>query len=354
MTFKISQAYADETRFSVHPGTENVLENQSVMNSPTNDICFGQDRDQQDRIDQGKFQGQPQDQLQRHAERQVRSQKRGADHLWLNLADRNSDQLRVLASDVTIQTQLRQSSAAGIHVSLDVDQDALEAWATACLASGKPNFLLLPRQVQRDFDRQGRRLQWYFKRFGDRLAAALLLLFLSPLLMVLAVLVKFSSTGPVFFRQWRVGQHGRLFRIFKFRTMGANAAHQHHEVMGKQQGLNKCENDPRVTSVGRWMRTSSLDELPQLLNVLLGEMSLVGPRPWALYDAVQIRPSDRHRLQALPGITGLWQVSGRSKLLDIDHVTALDLQYIKTWSLQNDLRILLMTFPSVILGRGAC
>ncbi|NJR68147.1 MAG: sugar transferase [Synechococcales cyanobacterium CRU_2_2] len=273
--------------------------------------------------------------------------------LWLNLSGQDSEQLRALASDSTVQTRLRQSSVAGVYLSLDVAQDVLETWAGACLASGKPSFILVP-QAQQVFARQRNSWKWHFKRLGDRLVAALLLLLLSPLMIVLAILVKCSSSGPVFFRQWRVGQQGQLFRIFKFRTMGAGAERQHHQVMGQQQGLNKCENDPRVTWVGRWMRKSSLDELPQLFNVITGEMSLVGPRPWALYDAVQIRPSDRHRLRALPGITGLWQVSGRSQLLDIDRVTGLDLQYIKTWSLRNDLKILLMTFPSVILGRGAC
>lgn len=278
---------------------------------------------------------------------------REAGQLWLDLADQQTEDLDALAADSTLHTQLEQSPTRGVYLNLDSAQQSLEYWADVCRKSGKVSRVRVPSS-QMVFARQSDRLHWGLKCLGDWGAALVLLTVLSPLLVLLAILIKLSSPGPVFFRQWRVGKNGQLFRIFKFRTMTAGAERQHRLVMGQQQGLNKCENDPRVTSLGRFMRKSSLDELPQLLNVLTGEMSLVGPRPWALYDAVQLKPSDRHRLRALPGITGLWQVSVRSKLLDIDRVTGLDLHYIQTWSLVNDLKILLKTLPSVIQGRGAC
>ena len=240
-----------------------------------------------------------------------------------------------------------------VCLDLDFEQSYIERWADVCLGRDRPLYLRVPSCPTLMRERLAG-LSWRIKRGCDGLAAVALLLLLSPLMLALALLIKLTSPGPVFFRQWRVGERGKLFRIFKFRTMSSDAAARHQEIMGNQRGLNKQTHDPRVTSLGHWLRKSSLDELPQLLNVLRGEMSLVGPRPWALYDAVQIRPEDRKRLRALPGITGLWQVSGRSKLLDIDTVTQLDLDYLRRWSLWSDFKILLMTLPSVLLAKGAC
>jgi lipopolysaccharide/colanic/teichoic acid biosynthesis glycosyltransferase len=124
-------------------------------------------------------------------------------------------------------------------------------------------------------------------------------------------------------------------------------------VMGHQTGLHKLKADPRVTRAGRWMRKYSLDELPQLINVLRGEMSLVGPRPWALYDAIRFPKKECSRLNALPGITGAWQISGRSKLFDLETVNYLDLEYLRNWTIQEDLRILVLTIPKVLSGVNA-
>ncbi len=174
-------------------------------------------------------------------------------------------------------------------------------------------------------------------------------------MLTIAALIKASTPGPVLFRQWRVGQRGKLFRVLKFRTMTVNAEDSHHQVMADQMhtNLHKRDDDPRITPLGRWLRKYSFDELPQLLNVLLGEMSLVGPRPWALYDAVRIRPDLLERLNALPGITGAWQIQARSHLLDIDKVSDLDLDYLRNWSLAKDFKILLRTVPKVLSGFGA-
>jgi lipopolysaccharide/colanic/teichoic acid biosynthesis glycosyltransferase len=191
------------------------------------------------------------------------------------------------------------------------------------------------------------------KRALDFLAAAILLLLFSPILLVLMVSIPMDSPGPIFFQQWRVGERGKLFRIIKFRTMTVGADDLHHQVMAKQSGLHKLENDPRVTPFGYWMRRCSLDELPQLINVLRGEMSLVGPRPWALYDALQIECQGRQRLNALPGITGAWQVGARSNLRNVSQVNAIDLNYLRHWSIQQDFKILLRTIPKVVAGTGA-
>lgn len=169
----------------------------------------------------------------------------------------------------------------------------------------------------------------------------------------LMLLMQVYSPGPIFFQQWRVGERGKLFRVLKFRTMMVDAEKLHHQVMGNQKGLHKREDDPRVTPLGRWLRKYSLDELPQLINVLRGEMSLVGPRPWALYDAVRISPEGQKRLRALPGITGVWQVEARSNLLELEAVNRCDLEYLRTWSLWGDLKILLLTLPKVLSGFGA-
>jgi lipopolysaccharide/colanic/teichoic acid biosynthesis glycosyltransferase len=147
-------------------------------------------------------------------------------------------------------------------------------------------------------------IYWQVKRCLDWLAALTLLVIFSPLMLAIALLIKIFAPGSIFFAQWRVGERGKLFKIYKFRTMQVDAEAQHHELMGEQTGLHKLLLDPRITQLGKWLRKYSLDELPQLFNVIRGDMSLVGPRPWALYDALRLEQSDIKRLNALPGITG--------------------------------------------------
>ena len=231
-------------------------------------------------------------------------------------------------------------------------ENGLRFWADLCGSFDKSIFLNLPTHSTLPQKRSP--IGWRIKCWMDRFAAATLLLVLSPLLLVLMALVAVTSPGPVFFRQWRVGEGGKLFQILKFRTMSVDAEQRHHQVMGAREGLHKREDDPRITCVGQWMRKYSLDELPQLINVLRGEMSLVGPRPWALYDALRIEPAGRMRLNALPGITGAWQVSARSTLTDLGAVNDLDLNYLHHWSLREDFKLLLLTIPKVFSGFGAC
>jgi len=198
-------------------------------------------------------------------------------------------------------------------------------------------------------------LQLALKRFIDFVGSSVLIVALSPLLLALAVLIKLDSRGPVFFRQERVGQNQRRFRMIKFRSMIANA----EELKKAVEALNeadgpvfKIKRDPRITRIGAYLRRFSLDELPQLFNVWVAEMSLVGPRPPIPAEVEKYTWSQRRRLSVKPGMTGLWQVSGRSDVSFKEWVE-MDLSYIDTWSLWQDLAILLRTFKVVVTGRGA-
>jgi exopolysaccharide biosynthesis polyprenyl glycosylphosphotransferase len=205
------------------------------------------------------------------------------------------------------------------------------------------------------------------KRALDISVSAALLTVLAPLFLLIAVLVKLKSPGPVLFRQARVGQRGKQFTMLKFRTMHVDADHTIHKAFVSQlitgsapQGGDsgketpfKIANDPRVTPIGRLLRKTSLDELPQFWNVLCGDMSLVGPRPPLMYEVEQYQPWHYRRvLEAKPGITGLWQVSGRSRTT-FDDMVRLDLRYAKDCSAWTDIKILLATPKAVISGKGA-
>ena len=200
-------------------------------------------------------------------------------------------------------------------------------------------------------------LDYRIKRSCDVAAAALGLLLLAPLFAAVALAIKYTSPGPVFFRQERMGLHGQVFQVWKFRTMGANAAAQQRQLEQQNETadgiLFKIRHDPRVTPVGRWLRRTSIDELPQLINVLCGQMSLVGPRPLPLRDIAQFESWHHIRHQVVPGITGLWQVSGRADIQHFDDAARLDLHYIDNWSLNLDLDILVETLRLVLFCPGA-
>ena len=193
------------------------------------------------------------------------------------------------------------------------------------------------------------------KRLADVIASLTLLIALAPLLALIALLIAAMSGLPILFTQTRVGLNGRRFTMFKFRTMVPSSAARLRELLVHNQTSGpvfKLHNDPRVTRIGSFLRRFSLDELPQLINVLLGHMSLVGPRPPIPEEVAQYEPSSRRRLAMRPGMTGLWQVSGRSNL-DFETWVNLDLSYIDKWSPWLDTLILAKTIPAVILGRGA-
>jgi exopolysaccharide biosynthesis polyprenyl glycosylphosphotransferase len=189
------------------------------------------------------------------------------------------------------------------------------------------------------------------------LGASVGLIALVPLVVAVAMAQRCSDPGPIFFRQERIGLHGRPFKIWKFRTMRPDAPELQAALEAQNQSadgvLFKLKDDPRVTPIGAFLRRTSLDELPQLFNVILGQMSLVGPRPLPLRDVERFDPWHHVRHQVLPGITGLWQISGRSDLGEFNDAARLDLYYIDNWSLNLDLEILLQTVGIVLLGKGA-
>ena len=197
----------------------------------------------------------------------------------------------------------------------------------------------------------------FTKRVFDVIGSTALLLLASPLMAVIAVMIRLDSRGPVLFAQDRAGFGGRTFRMLKFRTMRDGADDQKQELSHLNRSgdvrLFKIPEDPRVTRVGRYLRLWSLDELPQLINVLAGEMSLVGPRPFFESDFAAYEDRHFRRLDTKPGITGLWQVSGRSEVVDFEDVIFLDRQYIEQWSLWLDLSILVRTIPAVLRREGA-
>lgn len=195
------------------------------------------------------------------------------------------------------------------------------------------------------------------KRCLDFTGALLGLIGLSPLFVGVAIAIKLSSPGSVFFRQERIGLHGRVFQMWKFRTMVPGAALLQAQLeRANETGdgvMFKIKHDPRITPIGRFLRRTSIDELPQLFNVLLGQMSLVGPRPLPLRDVERFDPWHHTRHQVLPGITGLWQIAGRSTIDAFNDAARLDLYYIDNWSLNLDLDILLETLKMVLFGKGA-
>jgi lipopolysaccharide/colanic/teichoic acid biosynthesis glycosyltransferase len=209
------------------------------------------------------------------------------------------------------------------------------------------------------------RLLWRFrlnggamtKRTLDIIVSSMLLTFSAPLFLLIALLIKIEDNGPVFFAQTRVGRHGREFRMFKIRSMCLDAESKWAALLTQNRhgaGVTfKIKDDPRITRTGRWLRKFSLDELPQLYNVLLGDMSLVGPRPPLPREVQRYTLADHRRLGAKPGITCFWQISGRSEI-DFPGQVKLDVAYIEQQSLWLDARILLLTIPAVLSGRGAC
>ncbi|HVS52563.1 MAG TPA: sugar transferase [Opitutaceae bacterium] len=190
----------------------------------------------------------------------------------------------------------------------------------------------------------------------DIVGSSIALLLLSPVFLAIAICIKLEDRGPVFFPQLRVGRFGREFRMFKFRSMRVDAEQRLAEVLAKNQhqhGITfKIKDDPRVTRVGRFIRKYSLDELPQFLNVLIGDMSLVGPRPPVPREVAKYTLADRRRLAVTPGITCIWQISGRAEI-DFPGQVQLDVRYIESRSLRQDLGILLRTIPAVFAGTGA-
>ncbi|MDD1650144.1 MAG: sugar transferase [Methylococcaceae bacterium] len=197
---------------------------------------------------------------------------------------------------------------------------------------------------------------YLLKRLIDIVSSTILLAILAPLFAGVALAIRRDSPGPIFFKQIRVGRWGTLFPMWKFRSMYIDAEQRKQALMKENEMsggvIFKMKSDPRITRVGKFIRKASIDELPQLWNVLCGDMSLVGPRPPLPFEVNQYSLSDRRRLDVVPGITCIWQVSGRSDI-PFDQQVQLDVEYIESQSIWLDIKLLLMTVPAVLLGRGA-
>lgn len=196
---------------------------------------------------------------------------------------------------------------------------------------------------------------FYFKRIVDLAISITILAFIWPILLLIVIIIKLDSPGPFFYHHKRMGYRGQVFNFYKFRTMVTNADEllEKFKAQSERKGpVFKMANDPRVTRIGRFLRRYSIDEIPQLLNVLRGDMSLVGPRPQVLWEASAYDAWAKRRLRILPGITGLWQVSGRAAL-SYEEMIELDIFYIENWSCGLDLKILMKTLPAIFSKRGA-
>jgi len=197
----------------------------------------------------------------------------------------------------------------------------------------------------------------FIKRSFDVSFSSIALLLLSPLLLLIAILVWMEDGGPVFFAQTRVGRFGKEFKMFKIRSMCLDAEKRLAELLKQNQHTEgvtfKLKDDPRITRMGKWLRKFSLDELPQFFNVLIGDMSLVGPRPPVPREVAMYSPAHRRRLAIKPGITCFWQISGRSEI-DFSGQVRLDVEYIERQTFWTDVEILARTVPAVLFGKGAC
>ena len=219
---------------------------------------------------------------------------------------------------------------------------------------------LTPPQLQSRVRLGGVNIPLLAKRAVDLTGALVGLTLLTPVILVIALIIRLEGRGPILFRQLRRGYRGRLFRVIKFRTMSVDAEQRLTTLEESNESaggvLFKLRNDPRVTRLGQFLRRYSLDELPQLINVLCGEMSLVGPRPLQLRDSDKLLALDpkayARRLEVMPGLTGPWQVGGRSEV-DYQRMIELDIEYVENWSIGWDLRIIAKTFFVVLLQRGA-
>jgi exopolysaccharide biosynthesis polyprenyl glycosylphosphotransferase len=287
-----------------------------------------------------------------------------------------------IADDVDITTRSMADFVESVHqhtpervifVGKHGELGRLQEYIGACETEGVESWLsadFMQTAIARpDFDHFGGRpmlvfrtapsVSWalFLKHLFDRVIAVVIVAAFSWLFVIIALAIKLTSKGPVIFRQARGGKNGRPFSMFKFRTMRTDAEMQREELQrfNVMSGpVFKVENDPRVTAIGRFLRKTSLDELPQLFNVLLGDMSLVGPRPLPMYEVERIEATaHRRRLSMKPGITCLWQISGRNNVTSFDRWVALDLEYIDNWSPLLDVRILLKTIPVVLFGWGA-
>lgn len=255
--------------------------------------------------------------------------------------------------DLDIEIEDRQRAGTGYPIRQD--RRGAELWRPdGEVAATRPGSV---RRVRNELERLGQRrsrVDRGLKRAFDLVGGTALLIVLAPVWLTISLLIKMDSPGPILFRQRRIGQYGVPFQMFKFRTMvdGADTRKPALLYMNEAaEGLFKISADPRLTRTGRWLRRTSLDELPQLLDVISGRMSLVGPRPLIPQEDAQIRGGQRGRLTVRPGMTGVWQVNGASAI-PISEMVKLDKEYIDQWSIWLDVKLLLLTASHVVHRRG--
>jgi exopolysaccharide biosynthesis polyprenyl glycosylphosphotransferase len=260
----------------------------------------------------------------------------------------------ILAGANSNMNRLQQAIAA-------CETEGVEAWMVADFIKtsiAQPSFDVLGSTPMLVF-RTTPALSWALLVKGviDRVGALTLIILASPLFLMAFLGIKLTMPGPVIFRQQRSGKNGRPFTMYKFRSMSTDAEMRRAELaaLNEMQGpVFKVGDDPRITPFGRWIRKTSVDELPQLINILAGDMSLVGPRPLPLYEVENFEnDAQRRRLSVKPGLTCLWQISGRSKVQSFEEWVELDLRYIDNWSIWLDFKILFKTIPAVLFGSGA-
>jgi len=254
-----------------------------------------------------------------------------------------------LKSRMFLYWKLRNAGITLHILPIDIDIEIIDQNLELKMVGGLPALKLSPPLIiGGDF---------LVKRCFDFCCASIFVLLAAPLYLLIALLIKLDSPGPVFYKQTRIGLHGQQFKVWKFRTMVTNADQLQKELEAnnemKDGVLFKIKNDPRITDIGKFLRRYSLDELPQLFNVLLGEMSLVGPRPLPIRDVEKFAEHHFIRHEVMPGITGLWQVSGRSDITDFEKVVGLDVMYMESWSLWLDLQIVLQTITVILKKKGA-
>lgn len=273
--------------------------------------------------------------------------------LWIKKVEQKERQeIPALENQNWLSECLTRSPVDQVCLDPKLEETEIKLWANACEKADKQVFLRIPSDVKSPQKQSS--VYWQMKRSMDWIVAAISLVLLSPMLLLLALLVKFSSTGPILLRQWRIGERGKLFSMYRFRTVyiNVNAEPEYEKICNLRQ-LPNPEQESYFTPIGRWLRQTRLDNLAQLFNVLQGDMSLVGLRPWALYEALAFSCEDRKRLNALPGMIEDWQILAKVKAFRADVVThkrELEMEYLCSWSLGRDLKILLATVPKVIFG----
>jgi lipopolysaccharide/colanic/teichoic acid biosynthesis glycosyltransferase len=250
-----------------------------------------------------------------------------------------------LISENSLVQCLRRSPIKLVKLDLSLDEDQLQCWANACGVAGKLAYLNIPSSPS--LPHRINPIGWHFKRSIDWLMAMFLLLLLSPLMLILAALIYVSSPGPIFVRQWTVGERGKLFQLIKFRATALATS----PLARSGNPHNQPSPHSNLTPIGSWMWRYSLDQLPVLLNVLRGDMSLVGPRPQELHEVMQISTELQHQLNVLPGITGAWRFKAKDCFWGTGFIRS-ELKCSHDWSLLQDLKYLLLSIPKWISEFG--